>query len=163
MVFIKLTKMKHQDILSLFEHPQDCIDASVVLKVVHRFRKSFIIQLKQKLFKGWSVRWTYTMTWLYVVLMPRITIEMLMHFWNDNKIRILQLTKESAELINLKLSFLVLVFPLMELVNLLIIIQALKDATSATTQSEVSSLLGLSTYSSRFIKNHTIINDPLRM
>ena len=51
----------------------------------------------------------------------------------------------------------------MELVNLLIIIQALKDATSATTQSEVSSLLGLSTYSSRFIKNHTIINDPLRM
>ena len=51
----------------------------------------------------------------------------------------------------------------MELVNLLIIIQALKDATSATTQSEVSSLLGLSTYSSRLIKNHTIINDPLRM
>jgi hypothetical protein len=42
-------------------------------------------------------------------------------------------------------------------------IKALKDAAPPITTSEVSSLLGLSTYCSRFIKDHATITDPLRM
>ncbi len=41
-------------------------------------------------------------------------------------------------------------------------IKSLKDAKPPTTPGEVSSLLGLSTYCSRFIKNHATITDPLR-
>ena len=41
-------------------------------------------------------------------------------------------------------------------------IKALKEATPPTTASEVSSLLGLSTYCSRFIRDHATITDPLR-
>ena len=40
--------------------------------------------------------------------------------------------------------------------------KALKEAKPPTTPGEVSSLLGLSQYCSRFIKNHAIIVDPLR-
>ena len=40
--------------------------------------------------------------------------------------------------------------------------KALKEAKPPTTPGEVSSLLGLSTYCSRFIKNHATITDPLR-
>jgi hypothetical protein len=40
--------------------------------------------------------------------------------------------------------------------------KTLKEAKPPTTPGEVSSLLGLSTYFSRFIKNHATISDPLR-
>jgi hypothetical protein len=42
-------------------------------------------------------------------------------------------------------------------------IKTLKEATPPTTASEVSSLLGLSTYCSGFIRDHATITDPLRM
>jgi hypothetical protein len=41
-------------------------------------------------------------------------------------------------------------------------IKSLKDAKPPTTPGEVSSLLGLSTFCSRLIKNHATITDPLR-
>ena len=41
-------------------------------------------------------------------------------------------------------------------------LQALRDATDPTTPGEVSSLLGLATYCSRFIKNLATVTEPLR-